>query len=97
MVLEFHPEVKEEIQAAYDWYEARSDGLGERYLKELDAAFDAIAGRPQTFQVQSGNVRRCLVQNFPFGVLFKERSNSIIILAVMHLKRRPFYWLHRVT
>jgi len=32
MELEFHPEVQEEVQAAFDWYEEKSLGLGERFF-----------------------------------------------------------------
>jgi hypothetical protein len=96
MVLEFHPEVKEEVQAAFDWYEARSTGLGERFLKELDLSFEDILSRPEVHQVHINGIRRCLVRKFPFGILFTENPDHIFILAVMHLKRRPFFWMERV-
>jgi len=95
MVLEFHPEVQKEIQSAFDWYEDKSVGLGERFLNELDAGFISIQTQPKIHQAQIGNIRRCLVQKFPFGILFIEKSSCVYVLALMHLKQRPYYWLSR--
>ncbi len=95
MHLEFHPFVKKEVQSAFDWYEQRSEGLGDRFLVELEKAFDRILENPILFPIHKGKIRRCLVSTFPFGVLFSVQSGRIHILAIMHLKRRPFYWKGR--
>lgn len=38
---------------------------------------------------------KCLTKTFPFGVLFRDRPDEIIVVAVMHLHRDPDYWKHR--
>jgi threonine/homoserine efflux transporter RhtA len=40
-------------------------------------------------------VRRCLVNRFPFGVLYSLETTGVFILAVMHNRRRPDYWKSR--
>lgn len=40
-------------------------------------------------------VRRCLVRRFPYGVLYARESDRLYILAIMHTKRKPGYWLDR--
>ena len=42
-----------------------------------------------------GEVRRCLVHRFPYGVLYSVEPEGISILAVMHLRRDPDYWKQR--
>jgi plasmid stabilization system protein ParE len=41
------------------------------------------------------DIRRVLAHRFPYGVLYVPRGNSIIVLAVMHLRRQPDYWRER--
>ena len=42
-----------------------------------------------------GDIRRCLTNRFPFGVIYYQKDNEIIILAVMQLQRKPNYWKSR--
>lgn len=42
------------------------------------------------------DVRRCLVNRFPFGVIYSVEQGEIFILAVMHLRRHPDYWKDRL-
>lgn len=41
------------------------------------------------------DVRRRLVRRFPYGVLYGIGAESIRVLAVMHSRRRPMYWVDR--
>jgi toxin ParE1/3/4 len=41
-------------------------------------------------------IRRVLANRFPYGIPYAPRPNTIYILAVMHLKRRPDYWRDRL-
>jgi hypothetical protein len=44
----------------------------------------------------SAHTRRCLTQQFPFGVIYQVLTDRILIVAVAHLNRKPDYWLNRV-
>jgi toxin ParE1/3/4 len=39
--------------------------------------------------------QRSWSRNFPFGVLFTVEGDTILIIAVMHLRRNPASWLKR--
>jgi hypothetical protein len=41
------------------------------------------------------DIRRSLVNRFPFGILYSEYDNGIYVLAVMNLHRHPDYWKNR--
>jgi hypothetical protein len=43
----------------------------------------------------SKNTRRCLVNRFPFGVIYQVKSSFVSIIAVADLRRRPDYWIER--
>ena len=80
----FHPDIQYEIRESYQWYESRVQGLGED-LKKIPDAWPLI----------TKNFRRYLLDRFPFGIIYRKKGNSIYIVAVMHLSRKPGYWLKR--
>jgi len=41
------------------------------------------------------NVRRFLLTGFPFALAYVVDGDSVTVLAVAHLRRRPGYWLGR--
>jgi hypothetical protein len=42
-------------------------------------------------------VRRFLLPRFPFAIGYVVEGETITVLAVTHLRRRPGYWLRRVA
>jgi hypothetical protein len=42
-----------------------------------------------------GRLRRYLVQQFPYGLIYAVQGDTIYVAAVMHLKRKPGYWVAR--
>ena len=41
-------------------------------------------------------IRRALLDDFPFALLYIALPDTIWVVAVMHLRRQPGYWAHRV-
>lgn len=95
MNIEFHPEAAEEFEAAVEWYEERETGLGLDFAVEIHAAIQRAAAMPDAWTQLAGNVRRVLVNRFPYGVLYEPGSRSLLVLAVMHLRREPGYSMTR--
>jgi plasmid stabilization system protein ParE len=95
MTFAFHPEADEELRNALPYYENCDRGRGEECYLEVQAAIDRILSFPQTWPVLEGEVRRCLVHRFPYGVLSSVEREGAFILAVMHLRRDPDFWKHR--
>ena len=94
--LKFHPDIYQELNDAYYWYESKSIGLGDDLLNELDKAFSLILNLPNTWPVLSGNFRRFLLKRFPYGIIYQLKEDCIFIVAIMHLSRKPNYWIKRV-
>lgn len=95
MTFSFHPEAGEEFQAAVAYYEERQPGLGLDLALEVHSAIDRILAYPRAWPPVEGEIRRCLVRRFPYGILYTAEPSMIWILAVMHLHRDPDYWKHR--
>ncbi len=96
MKFSFHPEAETEFNAAIDYYEECEPGLGYDFSIEVFAGIQNIVSHPSAWPVMEEDVRRCLVNRFPFGIIYSTEQNGIFILAIMHLRRHPDYWKDRL-
>lgn len=94
--LRFHPDVYQELRDAYQWYESKSEGLGEDLMRELERTYPLIQTMPKAWPQVAPGVRRCLLKRFPYGILYREVEQGLVVVAVMHLSRRPGYWRTRI-
>jgi plasmid stabilization system protein ParE len=97
MKFEFHPAAEEELNQAVDYYNDCQPMLGWDFAQEVYSTIQNILAYPEAWTPLSKNTRRCLVNRFPFGVIYQIRENEILIIAVMHLNRIPGYWQSRTT
>ena len=93
--IRFHPQAETEMIDAAAWYEAQQTDLGKRFLTSVQDALNRVELNPELYPIIECDVRRCLTKTFPFGVLFRNTSDMIVIMAVMHLHRDPDYWKNR--
>jgi len=96
MTYAFHPEASVEFEGAVAYYEGRGPGLGLDLALEVEAAIQNILALPEAWPILEGDIRRCLVRRFPYGILYVVGTPEVWILAVMHLHRAPDYWKHRL-
>ena len=94
-LIQFHPDAEVEMIEAAAWYESRQEDLGKRFLAAVRDCINRIVINPRIYPEVEGDICRCLVKSFPFGVLFKTMPEGIGIVAVMHLRRDPDYWKRR--
>jgi hypothetical protein len=96
MKYSFHPAAKIELNEGVDYYEECQAGLGLKFLKEIYSTIQHILKYPQAWSPLSINTRRCLTNRFPYGIIYQILDNEIYIIAVMHLKKKPFYYEERI-
>ncbi len=91
----FATEVWEEVEEARSYYENEVDGLGKAFILIVSQSIDEIKRHPKASRIIKTPFRRFLTQRFPFGIIYRIERKIIYIVAVAHLKRRPFYWKDR--
>lgn len=91
----FHPEAEKEFLEAVNYYNECQDKLGEEFAKEIYKSIQNILLFPKAWPSFSLNTRRCIVNRFPFGVIYQAIKNDIYIIAIMQLNRKPTYWKSR--
>lgn len=92
----YHPEAKAELREAAVYYESCRGGLGREFLAAVEFAVQRVIQFPEAWRKIHDDFRRILVRRFPYGVIYALQGDHIYIVAVMHLKRKPGYWLRRV-
>lgn len=91
-----HEKAAAEIRAAALKYEGQREGLGEAFVAAVEESLLQVAKRPQAFGFYRKTVfRKRMVKKFPYLVIYREREESVWIVAVAHAKRKPGYWMER--
>lgn len=93
----YAPEAEQDISDAYAWYEGRSPGLGEEFLRAVDACISAIARSPKAHQIVYQSYRRGVVRRFPYVVFYEENDTTVTIYCVFHTARDPDKWRERLS
>jgi plasmid stabilization system protein ParE len=96
----YHPDARAEVLDVVEWYEERRPMLGADFFTEVRRAETLIARRPAAWQRWPGvvaDVRRFKLARFPYCVAFQEIGKDIVVIAVAHQKRAPFYWQGRAN
>jgi len=96
MDLIYHPKADDEVLESARFYERRSKGLGWRFLRALQEAEARMVRSPHAFPFLDDPIRKCVLQGFPFNVLFQIGDENTFIVAVAHHRRRPGYWRRRL-
>ena len=96
MRVRFLAAASEEFSNAVSYYDAQKEELGDEFAEEVWRTISRIVSHPLTWQQLSTRTRRCLTRKFPYAVIYQPRPDSILIIAVMHLRRHPDSWRGRV-
>lgn len=94
---EYHPEAIKEAWDAYHWYEERSDSAAENFWQGLRRARLFVTKHPQAGSPYLHGTRYQRLKRFPYGLIYIQRDDLIVGVAVAHLKRRPGYWRERLA
>jgi plasmid stabilization system protein ParE len=94
--LRIQSQAQEEINEAFEWYFKRSPAAAEAFLAEIAVSMAEIACHPRLYPPYTKNTRRRVLSAFPYSVIFQEKDETILVVAVAHAKRRPGYWKGRV-
>jgi plasmid stabilization system protein ParE len=84
-----------EMLAEVIHYDEAEVGLGVRFVEAVEEAAARALAFPRAGSPGRRNTRRVLLKGFPFWLIYREERDGIVVLAVAHHKRRPYYWQGR--
>ena len=97
----FDDEARLELRLAIEWYELHAPGFRARFVAAMDRVLERLRVVPGSASLVSGlrsqvQVRRTIVEGFPFWLVFLERPAEIYVVAVAHMRREPNFWTDRL-
>jgi plasmid stabilization system protein ParE len=85
-----------ELFTATTRYREVAERLAAEFEREYLGALKRLQEYPQSAPVLEEPIRRTVLRKFPYSVLYRVVGDVIEIVAVMHHKQRPGYWLGRI-
>ena len=82
---------RQELVNSIEYYNKKEENLGYKLLLDFEETVNRIIDNPKAWQPLTVNTRRCLLKNFPYGIIY-QINTYIQIISFMNLKRKPDYW-----
>ena len=86
-------EAHEDALAAYDYYEEKQPGLGERFLTELQKTYLQLAGLPSANGFIAEDPLKVLrdvkVARFPYVAIYEIIDREVVVYAVHNTYKHP--------
>jgi toxin ParE1/3/4 len=84
-----------EFLAEVIYHNEAQPGLGERFAAAVEAATARALAFPLSGSPSRANTRRIVVKGFRFSIFYRPEPDGVVIFAVAHHSRLPFYWQSR--
>lgn len=84
------PKAQKEILDAWEWYEDKQAGLGDRFTNAVREKIQAILNNPLHYPRHKKH-HEALVETFPYLIIYQinHKEDLIIITSVFHTSRHP--------
>jgi toxin ParE1/3/4 len=94
--VEYHPAAREEAIEAYVYYAEIDEDLALDFEEKLRGVIARIRRDPLLNRVRKYGVRRVNLPRFKNQyVAYMLWKESVVVIAIGHGKRRPYYWYRR--
>lgn len=85
-----------ELLAEIEYYSVARTGLGIKFAEAVERAVRMAVSKPDSGIPCSKGTRRRLVKGFPFSLVYRLDNSEILIIALMHHRKKPGYWVDRI-
>lgn len=88
-ILRISSNASEDAGEAANWYELRSNGLGQQLLNDLEESYQHILSQPSAYprHKKRSKVRKKLLRIFPYKIFYIIEGLEIKVLAIIHNSR----------
>jgi hypothetical protein len=95
MNVEFSKPAREELIASIEYYDSQEPGLGQAFFARVEETIHRIQDFPAEWTPLDNTFHRCLVNQFPYALIYTTKTGKLLIASVMNLHRKPDYWRKR--
>ena len=86
-----------EVDEAVTYFDEQREGLGDRFERDLQEAIAFSTAHPSSGKPLSRRTRKLRLRTFPYDVIDVAEPDELIVVAIAHHRRRPGYWLNRLS
>jgi|ERR1019366_9211193 plasmid stabilization system protein ParE len=90
------PDAQREYDDAIEWYAKQQKGLGKRFTAAVKQVLRRLRAMPNIHAIAAKDIRRALVKDFPYVVLYRVIGDDVIVVSIFHTSRNPADWQSRV-
>ena len=91
-----HPEADLELEDALRFLSEQTLWQATRFADAFYAALIRIRTQPSCSHFVWQDFRRYNIPGFSHALIYRQRAHEVYVIAVMHQKRHPDYWKHRI-
>lgn len=85
--VEFLAGADADLQEIFNRFEDYREGFGAEFMITVDAYLTRIAAFPEIAPIYFENVRRQVMQRFPFGIFYQPNAARIFVVAILDLRQ----------
>ena len=95
MKIRFLLPARQELTEAVRYFNLQQVRLGDEFRDEAWETIKRIKDFPLAWHPLGGNIRRCQMRRFSYGIIYEPSVLEIVVIAVAHMHREPEYWRNR--
>jgi len=97
MQIKFLEAAENDLSDAVAFYNFSQENLGYEFLDEIGRALKRIIDFPDAWPMLSKQTRRCHMNRFPYGIIYRMNNGFLLIISIMHLHAEPDKWKKRLS
>jgi hypothetical protein len=84
-------EASAEIKVAFLYYQQQIEGLGIRFIQELELHLNSVHENPFHYSYFLGEkpFRSHALQHFPFSIIYEATEKDVIVFSIFHQYQNP--------
>ncbi len=96
MIATYHRLAVRDAREILEYYESEGGNpLACRFYDDLIATIEKAVGNPHRFHPIDDRFRRADLDDFPYHILYEERSWGIRVMVIRHHRRHPRHGIRR--
>lgn len=86
---EIYRKASNDLERIINWYESQSPGLSAHFLEAVEASLKNILTRPYGYKLVTNEIRRCLMNKFPYVIYYVLHRDKVVVLRVRGKRQKP--------
>lgn len=83
---------KNELDDTFEALEFQKENQGYSFIAEVEKMLELIKSYPSIWHPISTDTYRCFLKGFPYAIIYQNRDDSIRVVAIMNLYKKPIHW-----